>query len=36
MKYRSSNGRFSTIDDLKKIPGLDAERLESRKARLMF
>jgi competence protein ComEA len=36
VKYRGSNGRFSTIDDLKKIPGLDAEKLESRSARLMF
>jgi competence protein ComEA len=36
VKYRGSNGKFITIDDLKKVPGIDADRLESRKARLTF
>jgi competence protein ComEA len=36
VKYRGSNGKFITIDDLKKVAGIDADKLESRKARLTF
>ena len=31
IKYREQNGRFKTIDDLKKVPGLDFKKIESRR-----
>ena len=34
--YRSKNGDFKTLDDLKRMPGLDADRNEARKARIVF
>jgi competence protein ComEA len=34
--YRQSKGSFKTIDDLKKVPGLDAGKVESNKGRLDF
>jgi competence protein ComEA len=34
--YRSKNGDFKTLDDLKRMPGLDADRIEARKARIVF
>ena len=36
VKYRDEQGRFATIDDLKKIPGLDAAKVEARKDRFIF
>jgi competence protein ComEA len=36
VQYRSSNGDFKSIDDLKKVPGLDAVKIESKKDRLEF
>ena len=36
VKYRNDNGSFKTIDDLKRVPGLDGARIEARKERLMF
>ena len=34
--YRGEHGRFVSIDDLKKVPGLDPARLEARKDRFVF
>jgi DNA uptake protein ComE-like DNA-binding protein len=34
--YRMHNGSFATLDDLKKVPGLPASELDSRKARIAF
>ncbi len=34
--YRRDNGPFKTLDDLKRVPGLDAVKVDTRKARLMF
>lgn len=31
IKYRSEHGRFKSLDDLRKIPGLDFKKIESRK-----
>jgi competence protein ComEA len=34
--YRADKGRFKTVDDLKKVPGLDAAKVEARKERMEF
>jgi competence protein ComEA len=34
--YRADKGGFKTVDDLKKVPGLDAAKVEARKERLEF
>ncbi len=34
--YRDAKGNFKTLDDLKKVPGLDAVKVESKKDRLEF
>jgi competence protein ComEA len=34
--YRDEHGRFIAIDDLKKVPGLDAAKVEARKDRFVF
>lgn len=34
--YRKSNGDFRSIEDLKKVPGLDFEKIESRRDRIVF
>ena len=31
IQYREKHGRFKTLDDLKKVPGLDFKKIESRK-----
>jgi len=31
VRYREQNGRFKTVDDLKKVPGLDFKKIESRR-----
>jgi competence protein ComEA len=36
IKYREKNGKFKSIEDLKKVPGMDAARLEAKKDRLIF
>jgi competence protein ComEA len=36
VRYRGQKGDFKTVDDLKKVPGLDAAKIESRKDRLEF
>ena len=34
--YREAKGNFKTLDDLKKVPGLDAVKVESKKDRVEF
>ncbi len=34
--YRTEKGDFKTIEDLKAVPGVDAKKIEARKARLAF
>lgn len=34
--YREEHGPFKSIEDLKKVPGLDAEKIEAKKDRLIF
>lgn len=34
--YRTKHGEFKSIDDLKKVPGLDFARVESKKDRIEF
>ena len=34
--YRLEKGEFKTIDELRKIPGLDSVTIETRKARVVF
>jgi competence protein ComEA len=36
VQYREKNGAFKTIDDLKKVPGVEAAKIESKKDRLDF
>jgi competence protein ComEA len=36
VKYRTDNGSFKTIDDLKSVPGLDFSKIEKKKALLTF
>jgi competence protein ComEA len=34
--YRKENGKFKTLEDLKKVPQLDAAKLEEKKDRIAF
>ena len=34
--YRAKNGDFKTLEDLKSVPGLEADRIEAQKARILF
>jgi len=34
--YRAKNGPFKSIEDLKKIPGIDTAKIEAKKDRLIF
>jgi len=36
VKRRSEIGKFTTLDELQKIPGVDAAKLEARKDRIVF
>ena len=36
IQYRTTNGDFKSIEDLKKVPGIDAARIEAKKDRLLF
>lgn len=36
IRYREENGPFKSIEDLKKVPGVDAEKIEAKKDRLTF
>jgi competence protein ComEA len=31
VQFREKHGRFKTIDDLKKVPGLDFKKIDSRR-----
>ena len=34
--YREKNGAFKSLDDLKKVPEVDAAKIEAKKAQLQF
>jgi competence protein ComEA len=34
--YREKNGALKTLDDLKKVPGLEAQEIEDRKSQIEF
>ena len=34
--YRRDNGEFKSVDDLKKVPGLESGKVEAQKARILF
>lgn len=36
IKHREKVGRFTSIEDLKRVPGIDAAKIEARKDRLTF
>ena len=36
VRYREQNGVFKTLDDLRKVPGIDAAKIDSHKDRLEF
>lgn len=36
VKHRAEKGDFKTLDDLKKVAGIDAAKLDSRKDRIAF
>jgi len=36
IEYRTKNGPFKSIEDLKKVPGIDAAKIEAKKDRLTF
>jgi competence protein ComEA len=36
IRYRNENGDFKSLDDLKKVPGLDVAAIEAKKDRVVF
>ena len=36
IEYREKNGPFHSIEDLKKVPGIDAAKIDAKKDRLAF
>lgn len=36
IEYREKNGAFKSIEDLKKVPGIEADKLEAKKDRISF
>jgi competence protein ComEA len=36
VKYRAGHGDFKKLDDLKKVPGISAAKLDARKDRIVF
>lgn len=36
VKYHADHGNLKTLDDLKKVPGIDAAKLDARKDRVVF
>jgi competence protein ComEA len=36
VQYRTKNGDFKSIEDLKKVPGVDVAKIEAKKDRLLF
>jgi competence protein ComEA len=35
-RYRQQNGTFKTLDDIKKVPGVDAAKIDAKKSLLEF
>lgn len=36
IEYREKNGAFKSLEDLKKVPGIEADKLEAKKDRISF
>ena len=36
IEWREKNGEFKSLDDLKNVPGIEAEKLEAKKYRITF
>ena len=36
LRYRKEHGDFKSIEDLKKVPGIDVAKIEAKKDRLVF
>jgi len=36
IQYREKNGPFKTVEDLKKVPGIDGAKIEAKKDRIAF
>lgn len=36
IEYRTKNGNFKSLEDLKKVPGIDAAKLDAKKERMTF
>jgi competence protein ComEA len=36
IEYRSQHGDFQSLDDLRKVPGLDFAKIEAKKSRIVF
>jgi competence protein ComEA len=36
IEYRTKHGPFKSMDDLKKVPGIDAAKLDAKKDRVAF
>jgi competence protein ComEA len=36
IQYRNRNGDFKSLEDLKRVPGIDAAKIEAKKDRLLF
>ena len=36
IEYRTQNGDFKSIDDLRNVPGLDFAKIEAKKSRIVF
>lgn len=36
VQYRTQNGNFKSLDDLRKVPGLDFKKIEEKKDRIAF
>jgi competence protein ComEA len=34
--YRTKNGKFKSIEDIKKVPGVDGEKIDAKKDRIVF
>jgi competence protein ComEA len=36
VSYRQQNGDFKSVEQLEKVPGLDASKIEAKKSRIIF
>lgn len=36
IQYREKHGNFQSLDDLRKVPGLDFQKIEKEKSRIVF